>query len=136
MPAKLLKLPIPISEVWDWQLSAACRGTDTSIFYHPDNERGEARSERIRAAKLICDRCPVRAACLNHALETSEPHGTWGGFTEEERKQWRLQKRSRRQLARWPTNQRPTVAQYLEDAPTKAHRRLLIQPEPRESSLP
>ncbi|MFC9834309.1 WhiB family transcriptional regulator [Rhodococcus sp. NPDC127530] len=111
MPAKLPKLPIPISEVWDWQLSAACRGTDTTIFYHPDNERGEARSERIRVAKLICDSCPVRAACLNYALETAEPHGTWGGFTEEERKEWRLRKRFRslREDRERRLNQRPAL---------------------------
>nr|EJJ02426.1 hypothetical protein JVH1_0207 [Rhodococcus sp. JVH1] len=46
-------------------------------------------------------------------METAEPHGTWGGFTEEERKEWRLQKRFRRQLARWPTHQRPVASMTM-----------------------
>ena len=25
---------------WEWQLRAACRGKDTTTFYHPENERG------------------------------------------------------------------------------------------------
>ena len=43
MPAKLLRLNESVAEVWDWQLRAACRGSDGSVFYHPNNERGDAR---------------------------------------------------------------------------------------------
>lgn len=32
------------------------------------------------AAKLICDRCPVAAACLRVALERGEKWGVWAGM--------------------------------------------------------
>ncbi|MGW4338592.1 WhiB family transcriptional regulator [Rhodococcus koreensis] len=79
-------LPPPSAESWDWQLSAACRDADPAVFFHPDNERGEPRASRIQAAKRICLRCPVRARCLNYALEAYERHGIWGGYTEDERR--------------------------------------------------
>ncbi|TQC47200.1 WhiB family transcriptional regulator [Rhodococcus sp. WS4] len=86
MPALAVWLPSPSAESWDWQLSAACRDADPAVFFHPDNERGEPRASRVRAAKRICLRCPVRARCLNYALEAYERHGIWGGYTEEERR--------------------------------------------------
>ncbi|WP_349307465.1 WhiB family transcriptional regulator [Rhodococcus sp. IEGM 1307] len=82
----MLRLPSPIAESWDWQLSAACRDADPSVFYYADNERGDPRSSRVRAAKQVCQRCPVRKQCLDHALEARESHGIWGGYTEDERR--------------------------------------------------
>ncbi|QSE84899.1 WhiB family transcriptional regulator [Rhodococcus koreensis] len=82
----MLRLPSPIAESWDWQLSAACRDADPSVFFYADNERGDPRSSRIRAAKQVCRRCPVRTQCLDHALEARESHGIWGGYTEDERR--------------------------------------------------
>ncbi|MEN0137593.1 MAG: WhiB family transcriptional regulator [Rhodococcus sp. (in: high G+C Gram-positive bacteria)] len=81
-----MRLPAPIAEAWDWQLAAACRDADPMVFFHPDNERGEPRASRVRAAKRICRGCPVRARCLGYALEAGEHHGTWGGYTEDERR--------------------------------------------------
>jgi WhiB family redox-sensing transcriptional regulator len=89
MPALLLKLPRPVAEVWDWQLAAACRDADPAVFFYLDNERGEPRTDRVRAAKKVCRRCPVRARCLNYALEARETHGIWGGYTEDERRRLR-----------------------------------------------
>ncbi|MFC9355225.1 WhiB family transcriptional regulator [Rhodococcus sp. NPDC057014] len=44
----------------------------------------------MRAAKQLCRGCPVRARCLNYALDAYEPHGIWGGYTEDERRKlWR-----------------------------------------------
>ncbi|MDT2005832.1 WhiB family transcriptional regulator [Rhodococcus opacus] len=37
-------------------------------------------------AKQVCRGCPVRAQCLDHALEARESHGIWGGYTEDERR--------------------------------------------------
>ena len=37
-------------------------------------------------ALAVCCRCPVRVVCLAAALNTGEPHGIWGGLTEEERR--------------------------------------------------
>lgn len=86
MPAlKLLKLPPPVTESWEWQMSGACRDVDGSLFFHPDNERGEPRENRLSAAKRVCGRCPVREQCLQYALESGERHGIWGGLSEDER---------------------------------------------------
>ena len=79
------RLPGPHEEISDWQMRAACRGVDTSLFYSPDGERGRARAERERRAKEMCLRCPVVAACRAYALAVEEPYGTWGGLSETER---------------------------------------------------
>ncbi|MBT8227443.1 MAG: WhiB family transcriptional regulator [Dactylosporangium sp.] len=79
------RLPGPIADVWDWQRLGLCRGHDSAQFFHPDGERGASRDRRETAAKAVCDRCPVRAACAAHALSTREVYGVWGGFTESER---------------------------------------------------
>lgn len=89
MPALTVRLPQALAESWDWQLAAACRGADPGTFFYLDNERGEARGNRVRAAKLICRNCPVRSRCLEYALDSREHHGVWGGLTEEERKDLR-----------------------------------------------
>ncbi|MFF3213706.1 WhiB family transcriptional regulator [Streptomyces sp. NPDC002886] len=78
--------PGPGSHHWQWQLRAACRALGSNRFFHPAGERGEDREERDAAAKRVCADCPVRAACLEHALRTREPYGVWGGLTEEERR--------------------------------------------------
>jgi WhiB family transcriptional regulator, redox-sensing transcriptional regulator len=70
---------------WDWQFDAACRGLDTSAFYHPENERGPSRERRERQAKAVCARCRVVEQCLAWALTTREPYGVWGGLSAEER---------------------------------------------------
>ena len=33
----------------------------------------------VEAAKALCQECPVRALCLDGALERREPWGVWGG---------------------------------------------------------
>jgi WhiB family redox-sensing transcriptional regulator len=68
-------------------MRAACRGTDTAQFYHPENERGPSRLRRETKAKALCASCPVIENCLNWALSTREPHGVWGGTSAEEREQ-------------------------------------------------
>lgn len=37
------------------------------------------------AARAVCAACPVRRACLAHALAHDEPWGMWGGLTTRER---------------------------------------------------
>jgi WhiB family redox-sensing transcriptional regulator len=81
----LRRLPGPVAEMWDWQLQAACRGLPSEIFFHPDNERGQARAARDNAAKAVCAGCPVRAQCGAHAVDVREPYGVWGGLSEDER---------------------------------------------------
>ncbi|GAA2787300.1 WhiB family transcriptional regulator [Saccharopolyspora taberi] len=88
------RLPKPVSESWHWQLDAACRDVSASSFFHPDNERGAARAERERNAKLICNQCAVLRQCREHALEAHEPYGIWGGLGEQERRELIAQRRA------------------------------------------
>ncbi|EID78638.1 MULTISPECIES: WhiB family transcriptional regulator [Rhodococcus] len=82
-----LSLPIPVAEVWDWQRDAACRGYESSTFFHPDRERGRARAMRDFRAKMICRGCPVLVQCREHALSVGEPYGIWGGLSANEREE-------------------------------------------------
>jgi WhiB family redox-sensing transcriptional regulator len=74
-----------------WRDHAECRGVDPGIF-HPDDE--EENDFSAEAAKAICSECPVREACLEHAITVREKHGVWGGLTARERR--RLIRRRRR----------------------------------------
>ena len=79
------RLPAPLTDNWDWQTQAACRGMDITVFFHPPDERNAARERRAAAAKAICHVCPATAACRQHALQAREPYGIWGGLSENER---------------------------------------------------
>lgn len=81
VPALATPRPGPSS----WQQRAACRGADTQLFYHPENERGPSRRRREQLAKHICRACPVLTDCLSWALVTREAYGVWGGLSPEER---------------------------------------------------
>lgn len=70
-----------------WQLDAACRGADATLFFAPNYfEKREEKDAREAKAKVICERCPVREPCLAYALHTRDPHGIWGGLNELERR--------------------------------------------------
>lgn len=69
-----------------WRRRAACRGVDPELF-HPF--RGESMTEAL----AICERCPVRTDCLEHALATPERVGIWGGTSERQRRVLRRQRR-------------------------------------------
>jgi WhiB family transcriptional regulator, redox-sensing transcriptional regulator len=70
-----------------WQMKAACRGPQATVFYPPSSfERKDEKLDRERRAKAICASCPVRQACLDYALERRDQHGIWGGMSEAERK--------------------------------------------------
>lgn len=71
-----------------WRKRAACRGIDVEIFY-PYDEDVAAEA----AAKAVCGACPVRQACLEHALAHREREGIWGGATERERRRILRQRR-------------------------------------------
>jgi WhiB family transcriptional regulator, redox-sensing transcriptional regulator len=78
-------LPVPVTDIWDWQLRGSCRGMDSAFFFHPEGERGPARVNREVRAKQICQACPVLERCREHALSAHEPYGVWGGLSESER---------------------------------------------------
>jgi WhiB family redox-sensing transcriptional regulator len=68
-----------------WQSDAECQvtgqqGMDPELFFPGPDEM-----DKIRTAKALCSRCPVRRTCLEAALETGDTHGIRGGLTEEER---------------------------------------------------
>lgn len=71
--------------VWGWQDEAACAGLGLDVWFAPDREQAADRAQREEDAKRICGVCPVRDACLAHALNYDERYGIWGGLTEEER---------------------------------------------------
>jgi WhiB family redox-sensing transcriptional regulator len=79
------RLPALREGDWDWAERAACRGSDTGNFYHPENERGPSRVRREMQAKAVCAACPVLQSCLRWALSAREPYGVWGGLSTEER---------------------------------------------------
>lgn len=81
------RLPGPVSDHWEWQLQGRCRGLDSSMFFHPEGERGPRRTIREAAAKAICAACPVLVQCREAALAAREPYGIWGGLSEHEREQ-------------------------------------------------
>lgn len=54
-------------------------------LYDWDGEHTAEHPERTENARAVCQTCPVRSDCLEHALRVQEPSGIWGGMTEEER---------------------------------------------------
>jgi WhiB family transcriptional regulator, redox-sensing transcriptional regulator len=71
-----------------WRKQAACRGLDVEAFYPISEDEADAAE-----AKAICAECPVRQACLEHALAHREREGVWGGTTERERRRLVRQRR-------------------------------------------
>lgn len=72
----------PLLEAEDdlsWQDQALCAQTDPEAFFP---EKGGSTA----AAKRVCAACPVRAQCLEYALENREMHGIWGGVAERQRR--------------------------------------------------
>ena len=61
----------------DWHHHANCHG-QTDLFFPV------GRDPDIDDLRPICDTCPVRIDCLDHALTHGE-QGVWGGTTETER---------------------------------------------------
>jgi len=68
-----------------WHHQGACRDEDDTLFFHPEGERGATRRRRAEAAKSICRMCPVMNLCQADSIARREPHGTWGGLSEDER---------------------------------------------------
>ncbi len=55
-----------------WEAQAGCRDLDTAIFFSDD-------LDEIGDAKRVCLSCPVRARCLDAAVDRGEQYGIWGG---------------------------------------------------------
>jgi len=72
-------LVAPILEERPWAVFAACKD-EKSMKFFPQNRQEE------REALAICSICPVVEDCLDHAIQTNERFGVWGGTTERQRK--------------------------------------------------
>lgn len=84
--AEVSRLPGPVADRWEWQISGSCRRENPDVFFHPEGERGPARRNRDSAAKAVClGDCPVLPSCREHALRVREPYGVWGAMTQCER---------------------------------------------------
>jgi WhiB family transcriptional regulator, redox-sensing transcriptional regulator len=91
-----------------WREKAACADEDEAVFF-PVVETGSNARSMYWPAKMVCSGCPVRAACLEHALTEPEYYGMWGGLTPQERQEIRVGRRPRRgalpasRLGQWRT---------------------------------
>lgn len=83
-------LSASLDQPGDWRSAAACREIDVEAFFAVD----EASQQE---AVAICDTCPVRVECLEHAIAAREQYGVWGGLREQDRK--RLVRARRRDAA-------------------------------------
>lgn len=79
-----------------WRSRASCRtgvpNVQTPMFFSWDDSPLPLVEQR-RAASFCNAFCPVKAQCLEYALNTGEQWGVWGGTTEPEREH--LMKKSR-----------------------------------------
>ncbi|HTW09088.1 MAG TPA: WhiB family transcriptional regulator [Acidimicrobiales bacterium] len=61
-----------------WVVRARCRDLASATFF-PSNAR------ELALAYRYCGECPVRGACLDHALQHRIELGVWGGTSPRER---------------------------------------------------
>lgn len=65
----------------EWMNHAACKGRTLDMFpgHHKD-------ITYITQARAICAECPVKAQCLDYALEfpPADMHGVWAGLTSRQ----------------------------------------------------
>ncbi|OIV37195.1 WhiB family transcriptional regulator [Mangrovactinospora gilvigrisea] len=54
------------------ELDLPCRSHDPEVFF-------AETPQDVEYAKALCTTCPVKAACLQGALDRREPWGVWGG---------------------------------------------------------
>lgn len=72
----------------DWHSDAVCKDHPRATDFYPpfETERKHERLARERRAKAVCAACPVRTACLQHAVTRDERFGVWGGLSSDERR--------------------------------------------------
>lgn len=65
---------------YEWMKEARCADADPDLFFL---ERG---GQSAAAAIAVCDRCPVRDACLDYAIDGGIVDGIFGGLGPGRRK--------------------------------------------------
>jgi WhiB family redox-sensing transcriptional regulator len=63
----------------EWMADGKCRDIPPATFFPSDGVG-------VDAARRICQDCPVKAPCLEYALQNRIDHGVWGGTSERERR--------------------------------------------------
>lgn len=74
-----------LTHVPAWAQRAACAASETPDLWFPEHGSGDGSAPAVR----ICRRCPVRKACLRHALDHDITDGVWGGHSPRARNQLR-----------------------------------------------
>ena len=79
----------------DSEVTPPCAEADPDAFFPRDDfdavdagMRAPVTYDNERAAKAICEECPMKVDCLIFAMKTGQ-QGIWGGTTESERKKMR-----------------------------------------------
>ena len=69
-----------------WMSEGKCRDLPPETFFPSDGVG-------VEIARRICADCPVKAPCLEYAMENHIDHGVWGGTSERERRRLARQRR-------------------------------------------
>lgn len=93
-----------------WQRQAACRRTEVALWFPGPRPTGRPRADGSRSAtvqaavdaaaeaaakaKALCAACPVCEECLEYSLANGIRYGTWGGHTQDERREMMRRRRS------------------------------------------
>jgi WhiB family redox-sensing transcriptional regulator len=72
---------------FEWMSGAKCRELAPEVFFPSDGVG-------VEIARRICSDCPMRARCLEYALENNIQHGVWGGASERERRRIAVRRRT------------------------------------------
>lgn len=65
----------------NWAKAAACFGEDPELFHAGERDPGA-----IEAGRAVCNRCPVRTACLIAAYQEDDQHALRAGLTPRQRR--------------------------------------------------
>ena len=65
-----------------WMQHGNCHSESPEVFF-PSDGIGVIRAQQV------CMGCPVKAECLDHALNMHIDHGVWGGTSERQRQRMR-----------------------------------------------
>ena len=84
--ARAFLMAVAAHEPGEWRHRAACKHMDTGVFFPSPG----ARQDDVKA---ICETCPVRTECAEHALARTSLPGYWGGMSERQRVQERRRRR-------------------------------------------